>query len=104
MALEGPRREGREIPRDSYWPGALFYSDQVRYVEQLRRYEQCFPRGQMLVMIYDDYRSDSGATVRRLLRFLELDEDVAIRARESNPSVDCPTNVSGEIWSGGPSA
>jgi hypothetical protein len=87
MELEGPRREGREIPQDTYWPQALFYSDQVRYVEQLRRYEERFPPEQMLVMIYDDYRRDSEATVRQVLRFLELDE-VPIVARESNPSVE----------------
>ncbi len=88
IELEGPRREGREIPQDTYWPGALFYSDQVRYVEQLRRYEERFPSEQLLVLIYDDYRADGAATVRRVLRFLDLDEDVPIVARESNPSVE----------------
>jgi hypothetical protein len=88
MELEEPRREGREIPQDTYWPKALFYSDQVRYVAQLRRFDERFPREQMLVLIYDDYRRDSDATVRQVLRFLELDDDVPIVARESNPSVD----------------
>ena len=88
MELEAPRREGRQIPQDTYWPKALFYSDQARYVEQLRRYESRFPREQMLVLIYDDYRADGEATVRRVLRFLELDEEVPIVARESNPSVE----------------
>ena len=41
LALEDARREGREIPRYTYWPQALLYSEHVRYVEQL----QPLPRG-----------------------------------------------------------
>ncbi len=88
LALEGPRREGRQIPRDTYWPKALFYTEQARYVEQLRRYEARFPPEQILVLIYDDYRANGEATVRRVLRFLELDADVPIVEREANPSVE----------------
>ncbi len=88
LELEGPRREGREIPRDTYWPGALLYSEQTRYVEQLRRYEERFPDERMLVLIYDDFRRDSEGTARRILRFLELEENVPIAARDANPSVE----------------
>jgi hypothetical protein len=88
LELEGPRREGREIPKDTYWPGALLYSEQTRYVEQLRRYEERFSRERMLVLIYDDFRADSLETVRRILRFLELEDDVPIVASDANPSVE----------------
>src|SRR5271167_288760 len=37
LALESARREGRDIPASCYRPQALFYSERVRYVEQLRR-------------------------------------------------------------------
>jgi hypothetical protein len=87
IELERPRREGREMPTDTYWPNALFYSEQVRYVEQLRRYEAHFARERMLVLIYDDFRRDNEGTVRSVLRFLGVDESVAIAARESHPSV-----------------
>ena len=32
LSLEGARRQGRKLPRNEYWPGATFYSDQVRYI------------------------------------------------------------------------
>jgi len=88
IALEGRRREGRDIPRHSYWPQALMYSDRVRYAEQLRRYHAVFPREQVLVLIYDDFRADNEGTVRRLLRFLDVDEDVPLTVLEANPSVN----------------
>jgi hypothetical protein len=73
LALDEPRREGRLIPRYAYWPQSIIYSDRVRYVEQLARYERVFPPEQILVLIYDDYRRDNDATYRQVLRFLDLD-------------------------------
>jgi hypothetical protein len=87
IALEPDRREGRRIPASCYRPQALLYSQRVRYVEQLRRYHDVFGREQVLVLIYDDFRGDNAATVRSVLRFLEVDEDVELPAVQANPSV-----------------
>jgi hypothetical protein len=87
LALDDARREGRHIPSHSYWPGALIYSDRVRYVEQLRRYHAVFPPEQVLVLIYDDFRRDNEATVRRVLRFLEVDDAAPIAVLDANPSI-----------------
>lgn len=87
LALEGPRREGEHIPRHTYWPPLLLYSDHVRYVQQLRRYQAHFPREQVLVLIYDDFRADNEGTLRRVLRFLEVDDRVPLGVRDANPTV-----------------
>ena len=87
ISLEQARREGRHVPRHTYWPQALLYSDHVRYVEQLRRFEDRFSPEQMLVLIYDEFRSDNEAVVRSVLRFLGVDDTVAIEAVEANPTV-----------------
>jgi hypothetical protein len=87
LALEDARREGRRMPRYTYWPQALLYSEHVRYVEQLRRYEELFGAEQMLILIYDDFRRDSEATVRKVLRFLEVDDTLPVEVREANPTV-----------------
>jgi hypothetical protein len=87
LALEAARRQGREIPRYTYWPQALLYSEHVRYVEQLQRYRELFGPERMLVLIYEDFRADNDATVRRVLRFLGVDDTIAIEASEANPTV-----------------
>jgi hypothetical protein len=74
IALESARREGKRIPRRSHLPQLLQYSEQVRYVEHLRRYRAVFPAEQMLVLIYDDFRRDNQATLRKVLRFLAVDD------------------------------
>jgi Sulfotransferase family len=92
VALDQPRREGRHIPSHSYWPQALIYSDRVRYVEQLRRYHAVFPPEQVLVLIYDDFRNDNETTVRRVLRFLDVDDSHQIEMIEANPSITLRSN------------
>ena len=87
LALEGARREGREIPPKQNWPSALIYTDRVRYVEQLRRFHDVFPAEQVLVLVYEDYRADNDATMRTVRRFLGLSEQIAIRAHEANPTI-----------------
>jgi Sulfotransferase family len=87
LSLEGERRRGRHLPKRSLWPQELLYSDHVRYVEQLRRYRECFDASQLLVLIYDDFRDDNGGTVRQVLRFLGADEHVELGGGEVNPSV-----------------
>jgi hypothetical protein len=87
IALEDERREGRQLPPGCPFPQALLYSERVRYVEQLRRYQEVFTPEQMLVLLYDDFRRDNEATVRTILDFLEVAEDVPIVPVEANPTV-----------------
>jgi hypothetical protein len=87
IALEAARREGRDIPPRANWPRALMYTDRVRYVEQLRRYEERFPPEQMLVLIYDDFRADNRGTLHTVQRFLGVEERDASAEVHANPTV-----------------
>jgi hypothetical protein len=87
LALEQHRREGRKIPPGCIRPEALLYSEHVRYTEQLRRYHAVFPPEQVLVLIYDDFRADNEATVREVLRFLDVDEMSPVEIVQANPTV-----------------
>jgi hypothetical protein len=82
IALEDSRRDGTHDGPRSYWPQALLYSDHVRYVEQLRRYDAVFPKEQMMVIVYEDFRRDNEGTVRSVLRFLDLDDTHPVQALE----------------------
>ncbi len=97
LALEAERRQGRSIPAYTYWPTALLYSDHVRYVEQLRRYYEVFPAEQILVLIYDDFRYDNEATIRQVLRFLDLDDSVEVQTVEANPTVRARSQLLHEL-------
>jgi len=83
LELEPERRQGRHLPPGSESPAWLLYSENVRYVEQLRRYHTAFGPERVLVLIYDDYRRDNVETLRRVLRFLEVDETLALEPIET---------------------
>lgn len=85
LALEPERREGRRVPRRCRVAENLLYSEHVSYVEQLQRYHAVFPADQIMVLIYDDFRRDNAETVRRVLRFLDLDANVTIGEIETKP-------------------
>ncbi len=78
VANEAIVRGGRQVRR---------YSDHVHYVEQLRRYHAVFGPEQVLVLIYDDFRADNEGTVRRVLRFLDVDDESPIQVMDANPTV-----------------
>jgi len=87
IGLEPARRAGRKIPRRSVRPQALLYSERVRYVEQLRRYHDVFAAEQLQVLIYDDFRADNEGTVRRVRRFLGIDDSLPVDVGDANPTV-----------------
>ncbi len=84
MALESSRRQGKRLPRNRL-PQTLYYSDHVRYVEQLRRYHAAFSPEQVLVLIYDDFRADNTAVVREVFRFLGVDDSFPVETVETKP-------------------
>jgi hypothetical protein len=99
LALEDERRAGRRVPRRSSWPQLLLYSEQVRYVEQLRRYHEQFGRERVLVLIYDDFRADNAGTVKEVLGFLDVPGDGPIEIGQANPSVQMRSQRLDEVLS-----
>ncbi|HEY0515476.1 MAG TPA: sulfotransferase [Solirubrobacteraceae bacterium] len=98
LELEIDRREGRNVPPYTYWPQLLLYSEHVRYAEQLRRYHEAFPREQVLVLIYEDFRADNEATIRRVQRFLGVQETDAVELVEANPTVQPRSQLLNEAF------
>lgn len=85
MELEGARREGKRIPRQSHHPEALLYANHVRYAEQLSRFAASFPAEQLLTLVYDDFRADNDAVLGRVLRFLGVDDSPRLDVRDTKP-------------------
>ena len=84
IALEPARRSGAQIPPRAFVPQLLRYTEQVHYREQLRRYEAHFDPANVLVLIYDDFRDDNEAVLRRVLDFLGVDSTGSLPPLEAN--------------------
>lgn len=82
LALEPERRAGRSIPARVRCPSFLFYRERAAYSAQLQRFYAVFPREQVLVLVFEEFREDNEREFRRLLEFLGADPQYTPDFRE----------------------
>ena len=70
LEFEESRKSGGNIPPRTRCPDYLFYSERIEYARQIERYLQVFPREQLKVIIFDDFRVDNARTFKEVLSFL----------------------------------
>ena len=71
-------------PQDGWAPALAV----VRYATNLQRFYDVFPREQLQIHLYEDFRSDAGAVVRDMLGFLGVDPEYPIDvSHRHNPTV-----------------
>ena len=51
-----------------------YYLDVALYYEQVKRFFNIFPRKQILIILYDDFKIDTSRIFRKTLKFLNVDE------------------------------
>lgn len=73
LQLEGPRSRGRHLPPGIRVPHLLRYSRWTSYCDNLQRFLEVFPREQLLLLAYDDFKRDNAGVYRRVLEFLGVD-------------------------------
>lgn len=86
LAAEPDRRAGRRIPPHAHHPQSLLYSEVPRYAQQLTRYFAVFGRNRVHVILFDDFASDTAASYRETLRFLQVRDDFAPPFEVINPN------------------
>ena len=74
-ALQESRRNGQNIPKYCKAAAFLQYGRIASYAGQVERLFQVFPRDQVSIVIFDDFKTDTGAAYRELLAFLGLPDD-----------------------------
>jgi len=70
------------------WSPFWFYRRRGFYYEHLRRYFDAFPREQLKVFVYDDFKRDPRGVMRELYRFIDVDDSF-------EPDMTHRPNVSG---------
>lgn len=77
LALEDKRKkEG--------WFSGLYYKTNGFYHNQLSVYYECFPRKQIKVYLYEDWRANPHAMLRDLFEYLEVDQGFMPETYRSN--------------------
>ena len=70
------------------WGPIWHYKKSGLYFEQLSRYYKLFPREQILIIIYDDYKNDPEKINKNIFKFLNIDDRFI-------PDMGAKPNVSG---------
>ena len=73
--LQEARSRGERVPATARVPAFLQYGEAARLGAQLARVYEALPREQVLTIVFDDLRDDTGAVYRRTLEFLGLPDD-----------------------------
>ena len=73
LALESDRKQEEVSSPRVTTPSYLYYSQRVQYYQQVKRYYDRFKRGQIKVVVFEDFKSDNERIYQQILEFLEVD-------------------------------
>jgi hypothetical protein len=75
LAKESLRRQGKFTSPRVTSPSYLYYSDRVRYYQQVKRYYDIFESSQIKVVLFEEFRAENERVYREILQFLAVDPD-----------------------------
>jgi len=87
---DSPTESFSELIRNQDDPWGRRVLELGLYHEQLTRFEQYFPRDQMWVGLFRDFKENNQAFVRRMLEFLEVDISTPIEADQQHNTTRYP--------------
>ena len=86
IAAEKDRREGRGFSKRVITPSWLFYSEFIKYTEQIQRFLSYFDQAQIKIIIFDDFKTNTHDVYRDVLGFLNVDPDFSTEFDVVNPN------------------
>ncbi len=72
LKAEGERKKGLRIPKTATFVQGLFYRETARYFRQVQRYLEVFGEDNVHVIVFDDFKADTGSVYEDTLRFLDV--------------------------------
>jgi len=74
LALESNRTKGKDLPRLYTYKTYFYYSEWTKYTEHVQRYLKLFPKKNIKIIIFDDFKEDNKKVYNDVLEFLDLDQ------------------------------
>ena len=75
---------------------SLFYQQFIQlgfYFEQVERYITVFGKENVMIIFFEDFKNDTSAEIRKLYRFLAVDENVIIDTNKKHNAFQNPRNA-----------
>ncbi len=75
LSLEKNRKQGKKIPLSCRDSKVLYYSEIAKYGEQIEKLYSIFPKEQIKIIIFDDFKTNTLKVYLEVLDFLGLSHD-----------------------------
>ncbi|MDD3645901.1 MAG: sulfotransferase [Candidatus Gracilibacteria bacterium] len=72
LELEKERKKWISLPKNINSPSILYYSEILKFSEQINRYLKLFPIENIKVILFNDLKNDTKAVYKNILKFLEV--------------------------------
>jgi hypothetical protein len=86
LLAENGRRKGRDLSKRMINPSWLFYTEFIKYTEQIERFLAYFAWEQIKIILFDDFKKDTPGIHRDILSFLEVNPDFEPSFEIVNPN------------------
>ena len=84
LGLENKRKRGECLPPNTPLPQALYYREIVSFANQVSRYQKCFSREQIHIVLQDDLMANTPKAVATTFSFLNVDPNHPIDTKVIN--------------------
>ncbi len=74
LETEQGRKQGKNLPPRVICPSFVFYSNILRFSNQLKRYFEIFPRQNIKVIFSEDLKNNTKEVYREILKFLGVED------------------------------
>lgn len=84
--IEKTRKQGKNIPRIlRREPSSLYYSEHIKFSEQINKYYKYFPKSQIKLILFDDLIKNMDEEYSKILSFLSLPKQ-KVTYKNHNPN------------------
>jgi len=73
ISAEKDRRAGRNLSKRVITPSWLYYSEFIKYTEQIQRFLTYFDQEKIKIIVFDDFKTNTKEVYRDVLAFLRVD-------------------------------
>jgi len=90
LLLENKRKQGKHLSPEVLAPSILYYTNFIKYKDQVQRYLNVFNRTNVKIIIYDDFRNENRKIYKEILEFLDVEPDIVPELKKINVSKSNP--------------
>lgn len=86
LEMQGVRKNGEELPPTVHFPSRLYYDEHIEISSQILRYIELFPREQIKIILFDDFKEGTEEVYKDVLEFLDVFDNFTPNLVDHNPN------------------